>query len=127
VLRRGKRSTNDGPFKAEMPAPGVLASGGTKQDEKQYRKDVPNEMGTDSARQIHLVELRRPLSHSELHGKSMSEQEQIVRVDDRAAAGYDGVYRRELRYLGIYVNICHVFLENPASSSSQRRSNALQP
>jgi hypothetical protein len=39
------------------------------------------------------VELLTSLSHSELHGKSMSEQERIARVDDRAAAGYDGAYR----------------------------------
>jgi hypothetical protein len=124
VLRR-KRNTNDGTFKAEMPASGALAFSGTKQDEKQYRKDVPSEMGTDSATQDHLVELPTSPRHSELHGKSMNEQGRIARADDRAAAGYDGAYRGNRGF--IYGSICNPLLEYRLNSFSRRKSGAVRP
>lgn len=93
VLRRRKNTTTAGGTMAELPVSAAAASAGTKHDEKRDRKDLPNEMEAVGALRGNLVELPASQGHSELHGKSITEQDMIARVDDRAAAGYDGAYR----------------------------------
>jgi hypothetical protein len=89
VLRRRKRSTSKAPYQAEMHAPGA------GRGEKQFydSKIAPSEIGTDGATTGHMVELPASRSHAELPAEVMTERERIARVDDRAAAGYEGAYR----------------------------------
>jgi len=89
VLRRRKRSTSKAPHQAEMHGSGIGS------DEKHFRdaKIAPSEIGTDGAMTGHTVELPTSRSHAELPGEGMTERERIARVDDRAAAGYEGAYR----------------------------------
>jgi uncharacterized membrane protein len=88
VLKKRRGRTARVPFQAEMSA-----DGSGKEKQTHDGKIVPSEMGTEGAVGKHVVELPTSASHAELPAVGMTEKERIARVDDRAAAGYDGAYR----------------------------------